>query len=201
MKILWAENPLETRVELDDADRLLLRERIRVEYLKDLIYNAYFTLKPLEGAEIPDRERIERAFLALDVDYVFDDETHGGKSFDMYLDEQLAYYTAALTEKHDGDCVCFPCSCLKCHAESLLGIDTIKGLGKHPATKISAAFGGGRSLDEAVEWLSRYQPIYTHNPNWPEHEWQKHVPRWLEEGKRAHTWLVAYRDEHFGGVR
>lgn len=201
MKILWTENPLETRVELDDADRLLLRERIRVEYLKDLIYNAYFTLKPLEGAEIPDRERIERAFLALDVYYVFDDETRDGKSFDVYLDEQLAYYTAALTEKHCGDCTCVPASCSKCYAESLLGIDTIRGLGKHSAYKIDSAFAGGASIDEAVERLANYQPKYDPNSKWPREDWEKHVPRWVEEGKRAHAWLVAYRDEHFGGVR
>jgi len=199
MRILWAENPLETRVELDSADRDLLRERLRVEHLQNLLFSTYFVLKPREEAQITAEDRVEGALLALDLDYIFDDVSRDGKSFSERLDEQVTYYTQALIEKHDGDCVCFPCSCMKCYAETLLGIDTNKGLGKHPATKINAAFNEGRTIDEAVEWLSRYQPTYTHNPNWPEQEWQKHVSRWIEEGKRAHTWLVVYRDEHFAG--
>jgi hypothetical protein len=165
MKITWTENPLETRVELDEADKKLLFAKLKAEYLEDLIFSAHFELKS------------EKA-----------------------VDELVADYTQELLSKHIGDCTCVPCSCTKCRAESLLEIDTIRGLGKHSSYKIDSAFSGGVSIDEAVRRLENYQPTYDPNSKWPRSDWEQHVPRWIEEGKRARAWLVAYRDEHFTKV-
>ena len=158
MNIVWAKNPLETRVELDDADKLLLLERLKAEHLEDY------------GEDQAD---------------------------DKWLEERAADYTQELLGKHVGDCTCVPCSCSKCYAEMLLGIDTTKGLGKHSAYKIDGAFSGDASIEEAIQKLENYQPTYNLSSSWPKEEWEKHIPRWLEEGKRAHAWLVAYRDAHF----
>ena len=77
-------------------------------------------------------------------------------------------------------------------------IDTIKGLGKHTAYKINAAFGTNneKSIDEAIEYLANYDP----KPKDPESDaWKKlggyeqYVPRWKEEAKMAHDWLVNYK--------
>lgn len=113
------------------------------------------------------------------------------------IKKEVADYTQELLSKHIGDCTCVPCSCTKCRAESMLEIDTIRGLGKHSSYKIDSAFSGGASIDEAIHRLENYQPTYDPNSKWPRSDWEQHVPRWIEEGKRAHAWLVAYRDEHF----
>lgn len=107
-----------------------------------------------------------------------------------------ADYVAALADEHLGDCVCSPCSCLKCHAEDFLGINTIAGLRKYQASHIRSAFGndGDRSLDEAIAALANWTP-----KPWKQNRetWESCLPRWREEAAEAHAWLVAYRDRHF----
>lgn len=193
MKITWTENPLETRVELDEADKKLLFARLKAEYLEDMIFSAHFELKSEKAVD----ERVANTSRVLDVNYICDDSERNGKTLTQWLDELVADYTQELLSKHIGDCTCVPCSCTKCRAESMLEIDTIRGLGKHSSYKIDSAFSGGASIDEAIRRLENYQPTYDPNSKWPRSDWEQHVPRWIEEGKRAHAWLVAYRDEHF----
>jgi hypothetical protein len=199
MRIAWAENPLETRVELDAADRLLLRAKLKVEYLEDRIVSAYFELTPKHTSHVDADARVVRAAQILDIDYVLDDEARDGKTLTEWLEAQAADYEQELLGKHVGDCTCVPCSCTKCHAENMLGVDTVRGLGKHSAYKIDSAFANGASIHEAVERLANYKPTHDPASSWPREDWEKHVPRWIEEGKRAHAWLAAYRDEHFAG--
>ncbi len=52
----------------------------------------------------------------------------------------MKYLVDALKNAHCGDCTCIACSCDKCHAEELLGIHTTRGLGKHEASYVEAAF-------------------------------------------------------------
>lgn len=196
MKIVWAENPLETRVELDEADKKLLFARLKAEHLEDMIFSAHFEL----NSEKPVDERVARAQRALDVYYISDDRELNGKTLTQWLDELVADYEQELLSKHVGDCTCVPCSCTKCRAESMLEIDTIRGLGKHSSYKIDSAFSGGASIDEAIRKLENYRPTYDPSSTWPKSEWEQHVPRWIEEGKRAHAWLLQYRDEHFAKV-
>lgn len=206
MKIIWAMNPLKTVVELDDADKRYLRERIKTELLEDRITSASLTLDPKHQAWLAERghgltseQVLDAARGHLDLAYLFDAERGpDGQTFDEYLDLRLARYVAGLAEDHEGDCVCVPCSCMKCHAESLIGINTIAGLGKHSASKIGHAFRGGASIDQAVQRLVTYRPIWEPGRGWNSREdFERHVPRWIEEGKRALEWLVAYRDEHW----
>lgn len=188
MQIRWAPNPLKTIVELDEADKLLLREKLKTEELEENL------------CRVSLAKTLEEARQAADFEYICGDKDYGGKSFEVRLDERLAYYITDMLGEHDGDCVCVACSCGKCHAERLLGINTIRGLGKHEATKIGWAFmgdAGERTIDEAIERLRNYRPEYKFIPNWPEEEWRKHVPRWIEEARRALTWLEAYRAIHF----
>jgi len=197
MKITWTENPLETRVELDVDDKLLLHERLKVEYLEDRLISTCIELNPDQRVNTTIEERVERARRALDIDFSLDDEEKDGQTLSQYLEGRAADFAQELMGKHIGDCTCVPCSCTKCRAESMLGIDTIKGLGKHTAYKIDAAFKGDVTIDEAIRRLEDYQPTYDPNSKWPRSDWEQHVPRWIEESKRAHAWLVAYRDEHF----
>ena len=70
-----------------------------------------------------------------------------------------------------------------------LGVDTIVGLGKHAAHKIAGTFGRGadeRTLDEAIARLEH-----------PAEDFERHVPRWTEDARRAAVWLRDYQMEHF----
>ncbi len=208
MKIVWAPNPLRSVVELDEHDKRWFRERLRSLHLEELISSAHLDLDPKHRewlASIGKGQTLEetatRAFRTLDVGFVLGEERNG-TTLDAALDERLKCHLGALTDEHFGDCVCLPCSCVKCHAESILGIDTVKGLGKHEASKIGWAFKGESdgedvTIDEALSKLKAYRLTYTPSPTWPEDEWQKHVPRWLEEAQRACEWLDAHRKERF----
>lgn len=103
----------------------------------------------------------------------------------------------ALRDIHVGDCTCDPCSCLKCHAEAYLGIDTTPGLNKWLGHKIADAFDTKpeRTLDEAIAVLANYAPA----PSFPMWEdkmdlWNSCLPSWREEARQAHDWLIRYRD-------
>lgn len=113
-----------------------------------------------------------------------------------WMNELHDDYVAALRGTHVGDCTCVPCSCLKCHAEGYLGINTIPGLGKHLAYKVNAAFGpdGERTIDEAIEYLANYDPKPT-SPMWDGRLelWESCLPRWRDEASRAHAWLIEHR--------
>jgi len=195
MKIVWNPNPLLTVVELDDFDKRLLWHKVKIKELEERIISAHVDLADIgKGRSL--EESVAQAIRSLDVNRVFD-EGKGKNSFNGRVDHLTAEYTKELTLGHIGDCTCVPCSCLKCHAENLLGIDTLAGLGKHEAAKIGGAFAPenkpARTLSEVIAYLADYESQDV--PDWG----LPHVPRWREEAKRAHEWLVAYQREHFTG--
>lgn len=209
--IAWAPNPLRTIVSLDEVGRLLLWHRLKIEDLEERIATATFELEAehrktdREGKERTLAERAAAAVQELNLPYVLDDEEWYGKTLNARIDEQLDRYVASLAEEHVGDCTCVACSCPKCHAEGLLGIDTLGGLGKHAGHKIGLAFrsvSGGPEvpIEEALSRLRDYSPVFVAGNGWrSEEEFKRHVPRWTEEAQRAHAWLDAYRREHFAG--
>jgi hypothetical protein len=99
-------------------------------------------------------------------------------------------YEAALRDVHVGDCTCQPCSCLKCHAEACLGIDTTPGLTRHMAHKIAGAFDRKPepTLEEAIIDLAGDGRLNL---------WNACLPQWRKDVRLAHAWLVKYRNEHF----
>ncbi len=213
MKIIWNPNPLCTVVELDDSDRRWLRERLNAENLQERICSAHFTLDPeqrkwraehtKQGPKTLE-ECIAEAMRDLDVSFILGDSDHNGKTYDAWLDERLVMAVQALSESHGGDCTCSCCSCFKCHIEELLGLDTIAGLGKHEASNIGGAFSddGTTTLDEAIEKLRDHVPV--RGPEWEafsQEDFDRHVPRWTEEGRRALAWLCEYKAKHFAGGR
>jgi len=197
MKILWNQNPLATVIELDDADKRLLRLRIEVADLRERIGMAHFDLNPPDrewhNKHVKERtleEAVDAALKVLDLEYVTDEK----------LDEWLADYVKDLAGEHSGDCTCVACSCSKCRAEDLVGVNTTKGLGKHPGSHVSGAFkpkdGRVPSLQEAIEHLRepKFVNTWTHRPE----DFDQYIPRWTAEAKQACEWLVAYQREHFG---
>lgn len=183
MRIIWTPNPLFTRVELDEHDREKLKLRIEISELHDLLGEACFCLK--DGDRF-DLERARRAVL-------YENWTGKGNPTARRVDELFEHYVEELVGQHVGDCTCFPATCSKCLAEDMLGINTMKGLGKHSAIKINSAFGGTADgdMDEAIRRLESYEPKADFDG------WEAHAPRWRAEAKAALKWLKAYRDEHF----
>ncbi len=184
MKITYNKNPLYTTIELDEQEKKDFWNQIKIREMEDLLFDVHFHLEEGEYFDI------EKARKAVNPDYYLTDEK---SPLEKRCDMLLETYLEELQSFHIGDCTCVAWSCMKCHAESILGIDTIKGLPKHSAYKINSAFGekNSKTIEEAIEYLANYEPTAT----WE--GWEQHVPRWKAEAKVAHDWLVNYKNEHF----
>jgi hypothetical protein len=195
MKIIWKENPLATVIELDEHDKSLLRLRIEVADLKERIGMARFDLNPADrewhNKNIKPRSLEEAVDSALQMLY---------ESTEERLNEQFNEYVNDLAGEHCGDCTCVACSCSKCRAEDLVGVNTTKGLGKHEGSCIAGAFwpkdGRVPTLQEAIESLRN--PKFVNTWTSRREDFDQYIPRWTAESKRAAEWLVAYQREHFG---
>ena len=147
------------------------------------------------------REEINTAWL-----YDKTGNSKGKSGVDERVDELHALNLEALSGPHIGDCTCCPSSCSKCHVESLLGTDTIEGLGKHEAHSIEGAFSKGRSIEQAIEHLRTYDADKAADAapeSWKfknRDTWNSALPRWRAEQANALEWLKKYRDEHFLGA-
>lgn len=187
MKIIWNQNPLKTTIKLDGQEKELFRLRVIASELEENVGSAAFYLQNSDEHEYFKPEEAYR---------------HLGYATDLDLgQENYVFYLSQLeTGTHIGDCTCMPVSCSKCHAEYILGVDTIVGLGKHSAHKISGAFSAEetRTIHDVIEQLRIYEPIRSGAwLNMPEEAFTQHVPRWKAEALNAVNWLVAYRDQHF----
>lgn len=195
MKFTYTPNPLNIIVELTDHEREILWYKVKVEELEESLSSAYFHLR--DGKYF----NLETARKDLDLEYFLNEDENGISGIDKRVNMLVNdYYIPELRCEHAGDCTCFPCSCTKCHVESLLGIDTTPGLGKHMARKIRGAFvykdcdtWKERTMDEALELLNNYNP----KADWE--GWEAYAPRWKEEAKTAYEWLVNYNETFIKG--
>lgn len=196
MKITYNKNPLLTTVELDDNEQKELWYKIKINEMEELLSSAAFSLE--EGQYF----NLERARKELETNYYCPDDDNEKSGLDKRCDQLLAHFIEELQSYHVGDCTCVPCSCSKCHAESILGIDTMPGLGKHEANKIDGAFGkdNDKTIDEAIESLSKFEinPENYNTEGWKKlGGYEQYVPRWKAEQERAHAWLINYKNQHF----
>jgi len=193
MEVLWHENPLRTSIKLTDDEKEVYRLRVSIDEMRDAIWTARFYL---DGSK--DYYDVGKARRELNV---IDGNGELVESPYEWMMTELARGV------HVGDCTCLPSSCGKCHAESVLGVDTIRGLGKHEAARLQSLFGGyggapERGISEVIQMLTEQigQP-FAKPEKWPDKVgWEKHIPRWTEETRRALRWLTEYRDAHFSGV-
>ncbi len=196
MHIEWQLNPFETKVFLDDGDRKALRLAIRLDAALSAI--SYRDLR--DRAKTPeDAERYASYIQSYD-DTAYDEDT-------AKIDERAAMYEEELQSCHVGDCICFACSCMKCHAEDYLGISTISGLGQHEGSKIDSCFTDtstkpwSRKTLTAAEVIAELsKPISrTKNEHWKnftQEAWDACIPRWETERERALRWYQTYAQEH-----
>lgn len=211
MIVIWTPNPLKSVVTLNDDEKKLLWHRVKVEELEERIVSAdgYLDPKRREWSnkhikELTLEKGVEIAHDYLDASYILNDEERNGKKFDATIDDKVKDVLGYLTEPHEGDCTCFPCSCSKCYAEHLIEFDTTPGLGKHPGHYIWSAFhprtkdGPEPTIQEALEYLRDYKPKKTDVwKDYTDEQWQKLVEGWTADAKRAHDWLLKYQQLHF----
>lgn len=191
MKIIWHQNPFKTKIEIDDRDK----ERILLAHQNEEYSNILCDLNlELNG-------KYNRQALT-DLEVIKEKVGAWGEICNLKVDsDEIKAYFDYLDTEHLGDCVCVPCTCMRCWVESMLGIDTLKGLGKHEASNVQGAFGkdGERTIDEALEELKIPYSYETRNSAWdkyPREEYEKHIPRWNREREYAVQWLQKYKEEH-----
>lgn len=182
MKITLTENPLNIKVELDDSEKLLFRAKLEIKDLEDTLFRVDLYLD--ENRQFFNLEKARKAL-----------------SFTKLTDEQLAVRSKCLDENaqhfidelllnHVGDCTCVAASCSKCHAESLLGIDTLGKIGKHELNYVDSAFRveGIETCEQAIQYLES-------NPPTVKEDWHKdHIERWTKEQLRAIEYLKKYSE-------
>jgi len=202
MKITYKPNPLDTVIELEPHEVEILKLKLEIDELQNAICAGWMHLNDKDEKWYdPKKARDE-----LDHEYWYSDK------FKARIQELADHYVEELKSTHCGDCTCVPMSCSKCHAEYIIGSDTLKVngvyVGKHSLYKIDAAFNKNtRTIDEAIESLENPDYSWDKVPadsGWRKYEdgqqaYEKHIPRWKEECKHALNWLKSYRDTHFKG--
>lgn len=188
MKINWNQNPFYTKVEIDDRDKQMILLAYQNEEYTNILCSLDMELNgKFNRPALSDLEEIKKQ------------TGKWGDICNLTVDsEEVQCYISYLDTEHMGDCTCVPCSCIRCHVEYMLGIDTIKGLGKHEANKVQGAYGkdGNKTIDEAIAYLEKV-PDYKKPDTWPDSVgWDVHIPRWERERESALKWLKAYKEEH-----
>lgn len=180
--IEWKPNPLRSIVSLTDAGRLRLQLGIAAELMSDV--KASLSLAKSENDYPKWMNCLDSGFFY--TPEVEDDSVDALR----WLELESTRHEQWLSDIHGGDCTCVPATCLKCYAESRLGISTINGLGKHEASGIG--YENYPSVAAVIEHLQR--PIA---PTWgtPD-EWAPHMPRWQQERNNAIAWMMTYGKEH-----
>ena len=187
MKIIWNQNPLCTVVELNDNDREVLVRYVQNEYYSDILANIEMGISDGKITSL---------------DEVYMQAKKWEEICNLNADcEMVKTFEEELKNEHIGDCTCVPCSCLKCHAEYAIGVNTLKGLGNHEASAIQSAFGDSneKTLEEAIEFLQKEIRYEDRHPSWEKYsreDYEKHIPHWEQQRRNALEWMIKYKLEH-----
>jgi hypothetical protein len=194
MEIVWNENPLFTKVILNDTEKELLEARLLFDDYASFSCGLHMGLERNDTKYV--HELIRRTWGEFESGSIQKDNRGYAQNLIQALENDM----------HIGDCTCEPASCTKCGAEDLMKINTLEGLGKHEARKIMAAFSknefgytNDRTINEALEILSE-RPEYKMSKAWKnttQEEYEVHIPRWEKERENAYAWLLKYKQDHF----
>jgi len=211
MKIIYNKNPLRSHVILEDYEKEIFKLKLEIEQYEWAVLGAHMELKGDFDHMREEKTRgmtkeqllegkVKNAIQELKGVYRDEDQEKENKH-QQWWNSYVDGYLGSLLDIHSGDCTCVPCSCEKCHAESILGIDTMPGLRKHQTYKIDNAFGKNneRTIDEAIVYLENYDAKITPG-SWGEEDpegWNKAAPRWIEEARQACAWLKQYKQVVF----
>lgn len=134
MNIVYNENPLCTRVELDVHESKNFWNLIKMAEMEELLFDAHFHMQDESWYDMAAARK------AVDPDYYIAEDDNQASKLDQRVKTLYDWYLAELLSSHGGDCTCFPCGCPKCHAENMLGIKTTPGMGKHMGHRVYYLF-------------------------------------------------------------
>lgn len=210
MEIIYKHNPLLNKVILNDTEKKLLFWKIVLSEFEDEIWSLKFRLESyLDNKLDPDEigheplKEYTKEFLADPIRKTYEkiDTIAEGMIKIEYDESKIKYFIDALQEMHDGDCISQPCSCLKCHAESMLDIESMPnypggiGLALVYAFQTKDEFvGDKKTIDDAIDYLSNRD--YTEYEN--QEFYKSHVVRWKERDKKAYEYLLYYKQSVLG---
>lgn len=198
MRIIYNENPLRTVVELDAQDREVLWLKVKVEELQDKLFDVHFHLTE------PQYFNVTTAQKAADPEKYIKEDDQEKTPLDERVDMMFEYYVKSLADTHVGDCTKVACSCLKCRAEGILGVDTLTpSPGSGALHAISGAFGKNTTLSEAIAYLKSYRVDATKPDSWKhsaQEEYASHIKRWEKQASDAYEYLRQYAEQHFPGI-
>jgi hypothetical protein len=202
VKITYAENPLRTTVELDEHDREVFWLKLKVKELEDRLFDVHFSLTE---AQFIDLDRAKRE---ADPAYYIQEDDGEKTPLDKRVDRLFNSFVRELVSEHCGDCTSTACSCIKCRAEGILGIDTVKHFHGKLLRDVDGAFAyredgelKQRSIGEAIAYLRDHKIDRKVPASWrngSQEEYEKFIPRWEETQRLAYEGLKAYAAEHFG---
>jgi len=150
VKIIYTQNPLNSIVDLDTFDKKYLRLKVEKENLEDVVFSIKFYLTK-------ENYNLQRALSEAEDCNLYTEER------EQYLNTLFDEYVSALNGSHTGDCVCIPCTCLKCLAEEMLDIDTTgPGFSKYVGSYIHRVFANTNTntCKDAIEIVENEKPIY-----------------------------------------
>lgn len=176
-------------MELSETDQKEFWLKIKISRMENILESVWFKSSKSDY-------NINEIRKDLDIDYWCPEDNIKSK-LDERVDELFNIFMAELRGSHIGDCTCVPCSCTKCYAEELMGINTIPGLKQHAASMIESAFSEHKTIDEAIYFLENYVPDRTKG-GWDsesDERWDEVSPEFIEQAKDAAIWLKNYKIE------
>jgi hypothetical protein len=170
MIIQYAQNPLETKVFLNDTEKKLLFYRVKLDKLCNNLFDIQYNVDQATTRTTQhENEWIEENYSRIRKSpnkYLIDNIDNLWKKFDKieYNEEEIKDLIEDLQNPHCGDCEYHYNSCGRCLAESYLGIDTVKDFGGNPPVNSLINFVFGRivhkNIDVAISYLSGIESYY-----------------------------------------
>lgn len=154
--VTLTENPLHAKVTLSESAKREFTYRFALKQMEDMAWEVRFRCDEAHKALDP-----KRALEAVEDFTEFeghDKYPEGSYEFwEAFANKRgLDNYIHALNEEHGGDCTAVACSCIRCWAESLAGLNTFKG-GKHMGASISGMFAKKSNNPQVLEAIQAQQ--------------------------------------------
>jgi len=181
MKIEYNENPLASKVFLDDTEKQLLFWKYKWDMIGESVSWIEFDIREKKETNL---DNIQNKLRDISEKFI---ET-------KYDEESIKYFIEELQSSHCGDCVYEPQTCAKCYAEEHLGIDSTPNL-KHwggTARKIMSAFSKNSTIEQAIDILKNKNYDSDEYKNWSK---ETDIDRWKQEDIWAIEYLEYYKKE------
>lgn len=156
MEIINTDNPLHTKIVLDEFEQKIFWYKIKIAQLLERISEAEFLIDRKNNELFWKRldktldQRLDEAEEYLNSDYLNNSEK---PNIDDHVNIQFSHFLNALQEDHFGDCTCKAISCCKCAAEEILGISTLIKTPHNVRSYIQACFSENQSLGDVIDFI------------------------------------------------